>query len=824
MRKSGLFCRTLLWAFALLLASSHVLLAAGTTAQSIQIITPGTEIPLNSAPFQVIALASSYLPVTLSIDGPATLTGRLLTITGPGNIQVTASQAGNAAFAPTSAQVVLHAVPVQPRVQTTAATLTYGSPFDPALLNATVTAAPVVDPSADTPIITTQLDSSQLGFGGQPTLLPTAPVLRYENAVMSPTTDPNGGGGYNVNVFEPPYALNYRVAFTCDCRQFEMVIQAREAAYRLWVDGAYSSTDAIQEPHEYFRRFYVLVSFPDKRARQIKFFVNGNSPFFGINVPSGDTITAPQVPLGPRVMIFGDSWTGPTILPPLLPPMQTGLDGGGYPAMLGEYFNWDYWDDGIGGTGFTVTGNDQFNRTFVERAKADACPNDFAAVLILGGTNDGGATANSMQAAVGATLSELHQCLPKAPVYLYGPQNPNPPLEQGMADAVASAAGTVTFTDMSSGTPWFYGDSSDPSAGNNYVYLNGHPTPLGHDYLAEQIARDLVTRFPKLMPQFHTLFNPAPLTGQFSYSADPGALLPAGPNTVSVSFAPEDSVHYAPVSATATITVMRASSSLALSPVSGSNRIIATASPQFAGTPTGTVSFTDNGAPLGTVALAGATASIALGSGTHSITASYSGDGNFVSSSSNAPLLITSIAPDFAFSLNQAQLTIAPGAQASVALDITPSGGLSGALTLACLGLPANAACTFNPSSLRIAGAPLSTTVTIQTSTASAVQAETMPFRRGPIGKSTIAFCSLLGTGVLWPRRRRLKRCLHLPVLALLLCAGLSGCGSTYAAHPAASTAEADTVPGRYTVQVQVTAGTEAAAVTHTQTIVLQVS
>jgi hypothetical protein len=55
------------------------------------------------------------------------------------------------------------------------------------------------------------------------------------------------------------------------------------------------------------------------------------------------------------------------------------------------------------------------------------------------------------------------------------------------------------------------------------------------------------------------------------------------------------------------------------------------------GTPTGTVTFLDGTAALGSAALAGGTASLttsALSGGSHAITASYGGDGNFLASTS----------------------------------------------------------------------------------------------------------------------------------------------------------------------------------------------
>ena len=52
-----------------------------------------------AAPITLTATASSQLPVSYSVTGPATVSGSTLTITGAGTVTVTASQAGNADYA-----------------------------------------------------------------------------------------------------------------------------------------------------------------------------------------------------------------------------------------------------------------------------------------------------------------------------------------------------------------------------------------------------------------------------------------------------------------------------------------------------------------------------------------------------------------------------------------------------------------------------------------------------------------------------------------------------------------------------------------------------
>ena len=615
---------------------SHSAAAQGTAPQSIEVIAPGGNIPVNAAPFQVIALASSNLPVTLGVQGPARLNGRLLTVTGTGTIQISATQAGNAVFAPASAQAVLHAVAVQPALGLTAATVPYGTAFNPALLKPLALAAPVVNPAADTATVTSRLDASLLGISGPPVYTPDSKVFRYENGIVKPSGDPHAPGGWDSESVPPPYGLSYKVAFTCDCEQFEAVLQARQADYRIWVDGAYLSANATPEPQAYPERLFVRVQFPDRRPRQIKLYVDGNAPFFGVNTAGGETVSAPEVPLGERVMFFGDSWTGPTISAPALPAVQDGLGGGGYPQLLGDYFNLDYWVDGVGGTGFTNTGTDARGRTFVQRAQTDICPTPFAAVLILGGTNDGPATESAMQTALSSTLAELRACQPGIPVLLYGPQDAHPQLEAAFSAVAAQNPYQAVYTDMAGGSPWFYGYINDPRTGNNYLYENGHPTPLGHDYLAEQIERDVLRRFPWFAPPLYTLFKPAPVAGQVTSSIPTGTLLPVGVTAVPVSFMPGDGASFTGVSGTGTITTTKAGAHVVLSVTNGVIEAVVT--PQLGGVPTGTVSFMENGSMLAQLPLRSGAVTLALGQGSHSITASYSGDGNFLPAVSSLPV------------------------------------------------------------------------------------------------------------------------------------------------------------------------------------------
>jgi len=74
----------------------------GTTAQSITFPAPTSPVAFGAPSIGLNATASSGLPVSYALAGPATLSGNTLTFTGTGTVVITASQAGNAIYAAAS--------------------------------------------------------------------------------------------------------------------------------------------------------------------------------------------------------------------------------------------------------------------------------------------------------------------------------------------------------------------------------------------------------------------------------------------------------------------------------------------------------------------------------------------------------------------------------------------------------------------------------------------------------------------------------------------------------------------------------------------------
>ena len=122
------------------------------------------------------------------------------------------------------------------------------------------------------------------------------------------------------------------------------------------------------------------------------------------------------------------------------------------------------------------------------------------------------------------------------------------------------------------------------------------------------------------------------------------------------------------------------------------------------GAPTGTVAFMDGGSPLGTSNLSAGTATFTTSSltvGSHSITAVYSGDADFVSSASSA---VSESILDVALSVNSASYSggstqaLVPGGSAAFPVSITPTTGTAfpAVAVLSVSGLPAGVTATVN--------------------------------------------------------------------------------------------------------------------------------
>ena len=192
-----------------------------------------------------------------------------------------------------------------------------------------------------------------------------------------------------------------------------------------------------------------------------------------------------------------------------------------------------------------------------------------------------------------------------------------------------------------------------------------------------------------------------------------------------------------------------------------------------AGTPTGTMEFVNDQTVLATVPVSGGAASFAtaaLSSGTHTVTAMYSGDANYDGSSS-APVQIT-VTPtrDYSLALSESSLQIKNGASATIIVTVTPHDGFAAPVAFGCTGLPTGSACSFDPTSVTPHGASVTTTmtVTIGTGASGATGARPNMLILNPLWLWIGVLMSLLLLAAKWRAKRssRVARAFRLAALA----------------------------------------------------------
>ncbi len=270
--------------------------------------------------------------------------------------------------------------------------------------------------------------------------------------------------------------------------------------------------------------------------------------------------------------------------------------------------------------------------------------------------------------------------------------------------------------------------------------------------------------------------------GSFSYSPAAGAVLGVGTQTLKVLFTPTDTTHYTTATGSVTLTVIPAIPSVTVSsspnPVFFSNPVTLTATiSALAVMPTGSVTFFDGTTQVGTGTVSAGIATCttsALTTGTHSITAVYSGDSSYGPATSG---IISEMIQDFNFAESGSSVTAGP--VTTYPLLISPVGGttLAGAVVMSVTGTPLGVTPVFTPGTVTAnSGA---TPVTLQMK--SPDQLGSRRPMRGPFGGGRLPVALgilLLPFAALM--RKTASRWGKMMVLALMsaaLAAGLSGCG-----------------------------------------------
>ncbi len=357
--------------------------------------------------------------------------------------------------------------------------------------------------------------------------------------------------------------------------------------------------------------------------------------------------------------------------------------------------------------------------------------------------------------------------------------------------------------------------------------LYGQPIPALSGTLAGVLARDS----GKVAAVFSTAATASSPVGQYPIAA---TLAGSAAGNYSVSVAPAASLTIAQAPTQTSLSASTSDPGLGL-PVT----LTVQSSSTTSGVPTGTVALLDGGTSLAVVPLSAAGAasftasSLALGA--HSLNATYSGDTNFLPSSSATANVAVGPASDFTLTATGATTQAVPlGSEATYSFSVAMLGAaLSSPIALAVQGVPVGSTSSINPSYIPPGGAITSFTLTVQTPPV-ALNHSARPLAPKPADFGTpLSLAILLLPALGLARRRAMKkrggetpaRSLGPPPLAalaaascLLLATLATGCGNRI------STASEFANAATYTLTVTATAtGPAGSALQHSTTVTLQI-
>jgi hypothetical protein len=319
------------------------------------------------------------------------------------------------------------------------------------------------------------------------------------------------------------------------------------------------------------------------------------------------------------------------------------------------------------------------------------------------------------------------------------------------------------------------------------------------------------------------------LSGAGSYSITiPYNSLSAGTDTLTVTYS-GDSIYYGTTHGTTSVTVTYVAvltPTVTIAPTSGSidssqtYRVTVTVAGSGT-TPTGTVtlssgSYTSAAQTLSTsgsctasscaITIPANSLSNSQSGSSDTLTATYSGDPNYVSSVGTASVTVTTSA--FALTATSPSASIAPGASATSTITVSSSTLYSGTVTLTCVltsptggsYLPACSVTSGSPVTLSSGSSSGTATATVYTTPATAALAyPKLPGRgwAGAGGGAVLAFLLFLGI----PARRRSWRSMLVVLIMMAALGSLAACGGG-SSTGGGSTGTSGTSAGTYTFTV----------------------
>jgi hypothetical protein len=312
----------------------------------------------------------------------------------------------------------------------------------------------------------------------------------------------------------------------------------------------------------------------------------------------------------------------------------------------------------------------------------------------------------------------------------------------------------------------------------------------------------------------------AKYSGDVSFTASSGSAtftVTKAPTAVSGSAGPGSAAG----TTTLSITVTPTPASGAAAPTGTVS--VAAGSTQLGSGQVGPSTDPNTGASLGKASITFTSSSIP--SGTTTVNLSYSGDGNYQSSSASVPISST---PGFSLAAMNSSVTIAsPGATGSTVITATPTNGFTGAINFTCtVSGPAGAqdlpTCSLSPASATVSSGAVTTTLNIATTAASSSSAAPIfrPLRWMEGGGAALACLLMIGIP---GRRRSWQRFfgffLLIAVVGAAGCSGGSSSSGSGGGGGGGGGGTSGTTAGAYTVTVTGTSGTVSPSTTVAVTV-----
>jgi len=196
--------------------------------------------------------------------------------------------------------------------------------------------------------------------------------------------------------------------------------------------------------------------------------------------PRASNPAVTPLPVHPRVLVFGDSYTQGVGADPLTL---------GYAYQLGDQLGWNVTVDGVGGSGYIAPGPPQ-QGPFLKRLTT-AAPGPFDLILLQGSSNDERQPLADLAPAVDQTVAAFRARYPTARIILLGPialHGSVPEAKAAVNDTLKNyAAGhQLSFIDPIAES-WF-------AHGESRTMINpadGHPSNEGYLRIRDRLVIDL---------------------------------------------------------------------------------------------------------------------------------------------------------------------------------------------------------------------------------------------------------------------------------------------------------------------------------------------